>query len=127
MRTRTLHCSRRCTAALAVCAVLSSTLLALAQTETQAEPPGADKSAKTRVLEVGAQALQSNTPVAAMDIYLNGFHPMKAQPEHQMEAHHFCRQVNEDFAQCALFDGNGRDANLTGSKTSIASLAVWAT
>ncbi|MCC7548950.1 MAG: DUF1264 domain-containing protein [Burkholderiales bacterium] len=25
-----------------------------------------------------------------------------------MEAHHYCRQVNEDFAQCALFDRNGR-------------------
>ena len=31
-----------------------------------------------------------------------------------MEAHHFCRQVNEDFAQCALFDGNSEDANLNG-------------
>jgi hypothetical protein len=31
-----------------------------------------------------------------------------------MEAHHFCRQVNEDFAQCALFDGNTANANLNG-------------
>ena len=31
-----------------------------------------------------------------------------------MEAHHFCHQVNQDFAQCALFDGNGRNANLNG-------------
>ena len=31
-----------------------------------------------------------------------------------MEAHHFCRQVNEDFAQCALFDGNTKAANLNG-------------
>lgn len=49
-----------------------------------------------------------------MDMYLVGFHPMKDHPEHQMEAHHFCRQVNEDFAQCVLFDGNGRSANLNG-------------
>ncbi|MDX6752194.1 OBAP family protein [Geminicoccaceae bacterium 1502E] len=39
---------------------------------------------------------------------------MKADPAHQVEAHHFCRQVNEDFAQCALCDGNTADANLTG-------------
>jgi hypothetical protein len=39
---------------------------------------------------------------------------MKEDPQHQMEAHHFCRQVNEDFAQCALFDGNSREANLNG-------------
>jgi hypothetical protein len=87
---------------------------AFAQTSTQAEPPGAEKSTKTRVLETGARLLQGNSPVAAMDIYLDGFHPMKDQPEHQMEAHHFCRQVNEDFAQCVLFDGNGPDANLNG-------------
>jgi hypothetical protein len=31
-----------------------------------------------------------------------------------MESHHFCRQVNEDLAQCALFDGNTPDANLNG-------------
>lgn len=31
-----------------------------------------------------------------------------------MEAHHFCRQVNQDFAQCALFDGNTEGANLNG-------------
>lgn len=31
-----------------------------------------------------------------------------------MEAHHFCRQVNQDFAQCILFDGNSENANLNG-------------
>ncbi|UAB84404.1 OBAP family protein [Zunongwangia sp. SCSIO 43204] len=49
-----------------------------------------------------------------MNIYLVGFHPMKEEPSHQMEAHHFCTQINEDFAQCALFDGNTEDAKLTG-------------
>lgn len=77
-------------------------------------PPGRPKSGKTRVLEAGAKLLQPNAPVAAMDIYLNGFHPMKLHPEHRMEAHHFCRQVNEDFTQCVIFDGNGRDARLNG-------------
>jgi hypothetical protein len=30
-----------------------------------------------------------------------------------MVAHHFCTQVNEDFAQCVPFDGNTRDASLS--------------
>ncbi|HVJ38053.1 MAG TPA: OBAP family protein [Stenotrophomonas sp.] len=77
-------------------------------------PPGAAESAKTNTLEAGAALLQNNGPLAKMDVYLVGFHPMKEAPQHQMEAHHFCRQVNEDFAQCALFDGNGVDANLNG-------------
>lgn len=84
---------------------------AWAQGET---PPGARKTAKTKTLELGAKVLQGNSPLGPMDIYLVGFHPMKDHPEQQMEAHHYCHQVNQDFAQCTLFDGNGRDANLTG-------------
>jgi len=89
-------------------------LLAWAAVAQPAEPPGADKSPKTRVLEAGAKALQRSAPLAPMDVYLVGFHPLKDHPEHQMEAHHFCRQVNEDFAQCVLFDGNTAEARLNG-------------
>lgn len=77
-------------------------------------PPGADETTRTDALEAGAAMLQDNGPLAKMDMYVVGFHPMKDDPAHQMEAHHFCRQVNEDFAQCALFDGNGVESNLTG-------------
>ena len=82
--------------------------------EPKATPAGSEESAKTDVLEAGAKVLQRDSPLGPMDVYLVGFHPMKDDPAHQMEAHHFCRQVNEDFAQCALFDGNTRDANLNG-------------
>jgi hypothetical protein len=80
----------------------------------QVAPQGAEKSTKTQMLEMGAKALQSDAPLKNMDVYLVGFHPMKEDPTHQVEAHHFCHQVNEDFAQCALFDGNTKDANLNG-------------
>lgn len=86
---------------------------ASAQERPQA-PPGAEKSAATKALEAGARLLQGNSPLAPMDIYLSGFHPLKEHPEHQLEAHHFCHQVNEDFAQCVLFDGNTAKAHLTG-------------
>lgn len=75
---------------------------------------GNTESMKTEVLEVGAATLQTNAPLEPMNVYLVGFHPMKNNPSEQMEAHHFCNQVNEDFAQCALFDGNTQDANLNG-------------
>jgi Protein of unknown function (DUF1264) len=78
------------------------------------QPPGEAPTAKTSVLEAGATALQRDAPPDALDIYLVGFHPIKKSPHHQTEAHHFCRQVNQDFAQCALFDGNTAQANLTG-------------
>ena len=78
------------------------------------EPAGAPKAPATAALEAGARALQDTAPVEGLDMHLVGFHPMKDDPHMQMEAHHFCRQVNEDFAQCALFDGTGADANLNG-------------
>jgi hypothetical protein len=77
-------------------------------------PPGRDTAGSTAALKAGAAVLQDNGPLAGMDIYLVGFHPMKEAPAEQMEAHHYCRQVNEDFAQCVLFDGNDAKANLTG-------------
>jgi len=95
-------------------AIVTAAFAVTVQAQTTTTPPGADKSAKTRALETGAKLLQRQSPLGPMDVYLVGFHPMKDQPEHQMEVHHFCHQVNEDFAQCALFDGNDGTANLTG-------------
>lgn len=77
-------------------------------------PAGSPESPKTTLLEAGATALQRDAPPDGLNVYLVGFHPLKDDPAHQLEAHHFCRQVNEDFAQCALFDGNTPDANLNG-------------
>lgn len=91
-------------------------------------PQGEEKTTKTQMLDVGAALLQGNAPLEGFDVYLVGFHPMKDHPEQQMTAHHFCNQVNEDFAQCVLFDGNTDEANLNGieyiiSESLFASLA----
>ena len=77
-------------------------------------PQGRPKKDDTRLLETSAQALQSFEPVTVIDTYLNGFHPMKDDPSHVMEAHHFCRARNEEFTQCVIFDANTTTANLVG-------------
>lgn len=79
-----------------------------------AQVPGEKKTPKTVALEAGAKILQSNAPLKPFDVYLVGFHPMKDRPEQQMESHHYCHQMNEDFAQCTLFDSNGANARLNG-------------
>jgi hypothetical protein len=84
------------------------------KTEPKISPPGERPSAKTHVLKSGAAVLQTDAPVTGMDVYLVGFHAMKDHAGHQMEAHHFCKQVNEEFAQCTIFDGNTSRANLVG-------------
>jgi len=102
------------TAAAATLGSFAVFTMVAAQTAGRAIPPGPDKTTKTKMLEAGAKILQESHPLESMDVYLVGFHPMKDEPEHQMEAHHFCKQVNQDFAQCVLFDGNEAVSNLNG-------------
>ena len=76
--------------------------------------PGAEQTTQTAALETGAAMLQARAPVGRISMYLVGFHPSKGDPAMQMESHHYCDQVNEDFAQCVLYDGNTEDARLHG-------------
>ena len=78
------------------------------------EPAGEPKMIRQAILEMGSGILQDFTPVKQFDIYVCGFHPARDDPSMQMEAHHYCKQVNQDFLQCVLFDGNTADANLIG-------------
>ncbi len=106
---------RKRIAAVLVMALPAMTAAAAGQdSKPQVAPPGEAKAPRTRALEAGARLLQRNAPLAKFDVYLNGFHPMKDQPDVQVEAHHFCHQMNEDLAQCALFDGNTAMSNLNG-------------
>jgi hypothetical protein len=100
--------------AIATVAAVLAASAAAQESKPQVAPAGEAKAPKTRALEAGAKILQRNAPLAKFDVYLNGFHPMKDHPDQQVEAHHFCHQVNEDMAQCALFDGNTANANLNG-------------
>lgn len=77
-------------------------------------PEGQEKDMTTHLLVAGSKILQSNDPLKGTHVYFVGLHPMKDDPCHQMEAHHYCKQVNEEFAQCVLYDGNSENANLTG-------------
>jgi hypothetical protein len=82
------------------------------QAETTA--PGEERTTRTATLETGAAVMQDKAPVDEISMYLVGFHPSKADGGMQMESHHYCDQVNEDFAQCALYDGNTGEARLHG-------------
>jgi hypothetical protein len=77
-------------------------------------PDGDDKGLWLSVLEQGANVLQTATPLKHFNVYVSGFHPAKDDPAMQMEAHHYCQVVNDDFIQAALFDGNTDHANLIG-------------
>lgn len=76
--------------------------------------PGRPLHPSTRLLGAGGAAIQHFAPIEAMNLYLDGFHPYVDDMGHQMEAHHYCTPLNEDVIQCAIFDGNTRDARLIG-------------
>jgi hypothetical protein len=77
-------------------------------------PPGDATTLWRATLETGSSLLQTRAPLDAFDIYVVGFHCARHDPHMHMEAHHFCAQVNSDVLQCAIFDGNTKDANLIG-------------
>lgn len=53
-------------------------------------------------------------PLSDFTVHLDGFHTMKEEPAHMLEAHHYCRQSSPDLAECVLFDGDGPRAHMTG-------------
>jgi hypothetical protein len=83
-------------------------------TPSNVETPGAEKDAKTKTLEAGAAVMQDKTPLGKLNAYLDGFHFYSGNMQGQMEAHHYCENVNEDFKQCVIFDGNGESARIMG-------------
>jgi hypothetical protein len=83
-------------------------------TSSKVTPPGADKSASTSVLEAGAAALQTQPPIQAINVYLDGFHFYSGNMQAQMEAHHYCTILNDELIQCVIYDGNVEDAKIMG-------------
>jgi hypothetical protein len=83
-------------------------------TASNVKPPGASETAKSQVLEAGAELMQRKAPVNALNAYLDGFHFYNGDMKSQMEAHHYCGHLNEDVIQCVIFDGNGGNAKVMG-------------
>ncbi len=83
-------------------------------TSSYVKSPGAEESAKTRVLETGAAVLQNKAPIDTINVYLDGFHFYNGNMKGQMEAHHYCSVMNEDLMQCVIFDGNSKNSKLMG-------------
>ncbi|QEH38467.1 hypothetical protein OJF2_70700 [Aquisphaera giovannonii] len=78
------------------------------------DTPGREASPESKALEAGAMVMQDRTPVDQVHMYVCGFHFYNGDMTRQVEAHHYCIQSGEDFHQCLIFSGNGKDAKLIG-------------
>jgi len=83
-------------------------------TKSNVEAPVANKDAKSKTLEAGADMLQSKSSLKKFNTYLDGFHFYNGNMQAQMEAHHYVSQLNKDVHQAIIFDGNGEDAKIMG-------------
>ena len=75
-------------------------------------PPGDPKTLWRATRQTGAQFIQDRDPLKG-STSMTGF-DCAGHKTDMLEARHFCKQVDSDFLQCAVFDGNAEDANLIG-------------
>ena len=78
------------------------------------EPPGKEKTAKTKVLEAGAELMQGEGPIGAIHAHVCGFHFYADDMKRQVRAHHYCSHQNVEVLQCVVYDSHGKDARLIG-------------
>ena len=95
-------------------ALLLSTAAAAQGRPPPLTPPGEPESTMTRALEAGSTLLQRDAPWDQLDVYVVGFHPMAENPLMQFEAHRILPPGEPGLRQCALYDGNPKDRELTG-------------
>ncbi|MDB6136103.1 MAG: hypothetical protein JWM59_4346 [Verrucomicrobiales bacterium] len=96
----------------AACALAGAAALLFTQAGCDRKPE--DKSAKIKVLEAGAEALQSEAPIASIHAHVCGFHFYSGDMGRQVISHHYCSHLGEDMRQCVIYDSDKKDAKLIG-------------
>lgn len=76
--------------------------------------PGVEKSAKTKMLEAGAELLQREAPLRRIHAHVCGFHAYSGDMKRQVRADHYCAHLNDEVRQCVIYDSDKEDARLIG-------------
>ncbi|EES03609.1 hypothetical protein BDA96_03G319200 [Sorghum bicolor] len=77
-------------------------------------PPGQPTTVASKVLDMGAAAMQSLRPVKQVKQHVCTFALYSHDPKRQVETHHYVSRLNQDFLQCAVYDSDRADARLIG-------------
>jgi len=75
---------------------------------------GGEKTAKTRLLEAGAEVLQGEGPINDIHAHVCGFHFYAGDLSRQVRADHYCGHVNEEVMQCVIYESDQKGARLIG-------------
>lgn len=95
---------------------LAAALLAVScnKGNDQGHAGGDHKHGKTKVLEAGAEMLQSEAPLKSIHAHVCGIHFYNGDMKRQVIAHHYCSHLGEDMMQCVIYDSDKADAKLIG-------------
>ncbi|GER28459.1 hypothetical protein STAS_04265 [Striga asiatica] len=82
--------------------------------EAQKIPPGQPMSMEQKMLDKGAQMLQSLKPIKQMNQHICTFALYSHDMGRQIEAHHYAARLNQDVLQCAVYDSDDSTGRLIG-------------
>ena len=106
-------------------AVTSGIVLAAAKGQTSAIEGTAECSAipgvKPVTLKPGAELLESEAPLSAIDAHVCGLHFYSGDMSRQVIAHHYCSHFSKDLRQCVIYDSDKKHARLVGIEYVISS------
>ncbi|CAG8458072.1 6817_t:CDS:10 [Diversispora eburnea] len=86
----------------------------MSKEEQPSNPPGEKMSTMSAMLDYSANAIQNFDPIKNVHEHICGFHFYSHDSTRQVEAHHYCAHLNEEFRQCLIYDSNKPDAKLIG-------------
>jgi hypothetical protein len=75
---------------------------------------GGEKTGKSKLLDAGAELLQSEGPIRSIHAHVCGFHFYSGDMKRQVRSDHYCTHLNEEVFQCVIYDSAKRDARLIG-------------
>eukprot|EP00898_Chlorokybus_atmophyticus_P003127 jgi/Chlat1/3815/Chrsp26S04050 len=78
------------------------------------EVAGAPQSFTTTVTERAAAISSSFKPINRIDLHLCSYPFHADDMTRQIEVHHYCTQLTEDFWQCAFYDSDKKNSRLIG-------------
>ncbi|KAL2641384.1 hypothetical protein R1flu_008971 [Riccia fluitans] len=81
---------------------------------TPEDVPGGRKSASSHILGTGAGMIQSFKPINNFQQHVCTWAIFSHDMKRQIETHHYCSRLNEDFLQCLVYDTDRADGRLIG-------------
>jgi hypothetical protein len=72
------------------------------------------KTTKQKILEAGANLLQSKDPIKSFKQHLVSVAFVNGEPTKQFILHHYLNSFNDEFGHALLYDGDQADAKLVG-------------